>query len=609
MDEAKELSRLFADYRSEWIGDDFDDRFVEPSYYASFLEMRPTFLIGGRGTGKTIALRSLHFRNKGPDGAPRHFGIYVKAFKNRVLAFAGDHNEAETWILAFEHYMNLLCCIELADLCVDLLSDVTGLPRREKAIRLLCEHLSIPCRPRTFRQLYEELRIQLARLTKYVVAPQLVDQPPLSLGEQPVVDFARDVHEMIGAGDRPIFICIDEWENLSEGQQQAMNAWIKNSGAPISYKLGVRQHGMKTTLTGSADDPLGTPADYSEVDISAMSNTSFCRTVAERRLRLARDRGLRVPKTLSAFLPHVDPKEEAGILGAERVIAQEAKAQEIAGQSDVARWLRQASLDESYLAIHLVRDRELGGGLATIVQSALANQDDWKHRVENYRYASLFTITRGKKGVALRKLYAGSNTFLTLCGGNVRYLLELLDESVRLFIRESDNEDPDTEAVMEWSIQTQGAHIVAKRHLDQIQGLSNEGLRIARLVRSIGTVFGELMRNPGSKAPEQTGFILTGRSSDMKSAHDLLKEGCAILAFIAERATKLTHGTETQQDEYRLHPILTPHFSASHRRKRRIKIDAGQLLQAAENLEGAKVLHQSITGRPVEDPQLEMLSS
>ena len=165
-----------------------------------------------------------------------------------------------------------------------------------------------------------------------------------------------------------------------------------------------------------------------------------------------------------------------------------------------------------------------------------------------------------------------------MCGGNVRYLLELLDESVRLYIRDIREKDInllDEDLLLGWEIQTQGASIVAKRHLDQIQGLSNDGLRIARLVRSVGTVLGELIRNPGTSAPEQTGFVLTGRPADMAEAHDLLKEGCAILAFVAEKATKLTHGTETQQDEYRLHPILTPHFRASHRRKRRIKIDAG----------------------------------
>lgn len=607
--QAKVLNDLFADYRSEWIGHDFDERFVEPSYYSNFLEMRPTFLIGGRGTGKTIALRSLHFSNRGPDGRPRHFGIYVKAFKNRVLAFSGDHNAPEMWISAFEHYMNLLCCIELADLCVDLLPDAPSLPRKARAIRLLCEHLSISPQPDTFQQLYECLRLQLARLTKYVVAPRLVDRPAFSLGEQPVVDFARDVHAMVEIGDKPIYICIDEWENLSDAQQQTMNAWIKNSGAPISYKLGVRQHGMKTPLTGSAEDPLATPADYSKVDIATMSNTPFCKKVAERRLKLASSRGLNVPKLLSGFLPLVGPEEEAKILGAEEVVVREAGKQEAAGELDVSRWLQRVSVDEAYLAVHLTNDRKWAADLATIVRNAETNQTEWKGRVDNYRYASLFTITRGKKGETRRKLYAGSSTFLTLCGGNVRYLLELLDESVRLYVRERDDCAPDDDVVIGWDIQTRSASIVAKRHLDQIQGLSNDGLRIARLVVSVGTVLGELMRNPGSRAPEQTGFVLTGSPKDVANAQALLKEGCAILAFVGEPATKRTHGTETQQEEYRLHPILTPYFSASHRRKRRIRIDAGELLQAAEDFDGADALHQSITNRPIEDPQPDMLST
>ena len=211
-------SRMFADYRSEWVRSDFDERFVEPPYYQRFLDIGPTFLIGGRGTGKTIALRSLHFSNKDSAGRPRHLGIYVKAFKNRVAAFSGTHLENDVWVAAFEHYMNLLCCIELADMCAEVGSDEVT-PVRRSSVRLLCEHFSIKNVPDTYRDLYDELRVQLARLTKFVVAPRIVDQPLLSPGESPVVDFARDIHDAIGTKREPIYICIDEWENLSETQQ------------------------------------------------------------------------------------------------------------------------------------------------------------------------------------------------------------------------------------------------------------------------------------------------------------------------------------------------------------------------------------------------------
>ncbi len=607
-----ELDRMFSDYRSEWIVDDFDERFVEPPYYHRFLDMRPTFLIGGRGTGKTIALRSLHFSNKDRDGKPRHLGIYVKAFKNRILAFTGRHLPDDMWLSAFQHYMNLLCCIELADLCVNIIPSTTVSTAQQNSIGRVCEYLSIVDHSANYLDLYDSLRTQLARLTKYVIAPKMTEAPSFALSEEPVVEFARDVHRMLGSADRPIYICIDEWENLSEGQQQVLNAWIKNSGSPISYKLGVRERGIKTRLTGNAEDPLASPGDYSEVSISGDESMSFCREVAEKRLKIAKNRNINLPDKLSSFLPRLGPAEEAEALGARELVEREAEQQRRLGREDLAQWLREAPLDQAHLAIHLQR-RGLGD-LRQIIGTAREDGRQWQRRIENYRYASLFTITRGRRGVAMRKIYAGAETFLKLSGGNVRYLLELLDEVVRVYSRdqesrEHENNEHSSPIAIGYLTQTVGARNVAKRHVDQIQGLSHEGLRIARLVRSLGTVFYDLMRNPSNSAPEMTGFTVAGQQSDMEEANMLLQEGCAILALVAERATKLTSATETQQDEYRLHPILSPHFNISYRKKRRIRIDARELLLAAADFEGAKSLHSSVTGHPMTDTQLDLLST
>ena len=599
---------MFADYRSEWIGSDFEERFVEPPYYRRFLDIRPTLLVGGRGTGKTVTLRSLHFSNVDANGEPRHLGLYVKAFKNRVTAFAGSHLEEEVWIMAFEHYMNLLCCIELAALCIAVFKNKRLTVAQQDSVRLLCQHFSIEGVPKSYTALHEKLRLELASLTRYVVAPRIAARPPLSPGELPVVEFAQDVHNIIAEeGRRPIYICIDEWENLSERQQEAMNCWIKNSSAPISYKIAVRQNGIRSRQTGSGDDPLASPTDYSEEDISGDEN--FCMQVVEKRLSLAQRRGFLVPSTLAGFLPAVEPEEEARTLGAFPIVEEAAIEQERNGHVSIARWLRRAPLDEAYLALHL-QERGLGE-LRSIIAEAEAGGPHWEHKIDNYRHASLFTITRGMKGVSRRKLYTGPRTFLTLSGGNVRYLLELLDEVVRIYLRDLSERKAEERGPRKVEVggelQTRAARAVAKRHLDQIQGLSTQGLSLARLVRSIGAVFYELIRNPRKNAPEQTGFTLIGEKDAIERATLLLEEGCAILSFLSDSPSKLTHPTETQQNEYRLHPILAPHFNISHRRKRRRQMDAGLLLRAADGVEGAKELLSSMTGEAVSEQQMELL--
>lgn len=594
---------IFSDYRSEWIVNDFDDRFVEPPYYHRLLGPRPTFLIGGRGTGKTIALRSLHFSNKPPSG-PARYGIYIKAFKNRVLAFSGSHLPEEQWTRAFEHYMNLLCCQELAQLCRTVFDEGPLQGDEQKAVELLCVYLSIRP-PRSFSELHDLLRREIARLNRYIVAPSIETAPPLSIGEEAVVEFAKDIHSLLNI-ETPLYVCIDEWENLSEGQQAAMNVWIKNCAWPISYKVGVRQNGIKTRSTGGPGDPLSSPADYSDETISGDEYEPFCIRVAERRLSLAQSAGLLVSPSLASFLPQLSRTKEAELLGAASIIQNRVNELESNGCRQQATWLIERPPDEAYVAIHLSdRTQE---SLEEIISDAVKDPSKWRQKVGNYGYASLFTITKGRKGQTIRKIYAGQTTFRKLSGGNVRYLLELLDEVVRVHFRDS-TASSDSDSIQPTAMeQTIAATAVAKRHLNQIPGLTNEGLRLARLVRSLGTAFHALLREPVISAPEQTSFVLTGTAEDVNSAKELLDEGCAILALVVERTTKKTHVTETQEDEYRLHALLCPHFAISYRRKRRIMIEARLLLDAAENVNGARALVAQMTGSEISVDQQDLLA-
>ena len=52
-DTATILRQLFGDNRAEWASVHFKDLFVSPTYLKKLESVRPCFLVGGRGTGKT----------------------------------------------------------------------------------------------------------------------------------------------------------------------------------------------------------------------------------------------------------------------------------------------------------------------------------------------------------------------------------------------------------------------------------------------------------------------------------------------------------------------------------------------------------------------------
>jgi hypothetical protein len=190
----------------------------------------------------------------------------------------------------------------------------------------------------------------------------------------------------------------------------------------------------------------------------------------------------------------------------------------------------------------------------------------WKLRIENHGYASLFWISRGNKGQRIRKYYCGERVLLALAGGNIRYFLELINDSINFEIGNQLEQSID-KIVLSQQSQTLAARKVGKNRLNQLEGFADNGVLLKRLVLAIGKVFFEFARTPENRAPEINSFVLTGTNTDKETLVNLLNEGVGHLAF----------------DEYRLHRIFTGFFEISHRKKRRTTFDAADMLDVLKS--------------------------
>ena len=107
------LDDCFYSHRAEHLEESLAELFVRPPFLSRIETRQPCFVFGGRGSGKTTALRWLRF--DASDGDRPFLGIYLKITKNQALAFQSVNNE-ERVRASFTHYLNLLVCDELCEL-------------------------------------------------------------------------------------------------------------------------------------------------------------------------------------------------------------------------------------------------------------------------------------------------------------------------------------------------------------------------------------------------------------------------------------------------------------------------------------------------------------
>lgn len=599
------IADFFSDYRAEWPIQSFGSLFVRPPYFQKLEALRPCLLIGGRGTGKTTALKSLRFNASSSDGSSEgneskpYYGIYVRMNKNRVRAFVGNEVPIDKADRSFAHYFNVLVGQELCRLCVWLFDQShTSLP--QSSITRIATSFGVDRELSTVQELLETLETILVQLEMWVNNGGRNENPNFSMAEAALRHFVEAIEESEMLGGRQIFCCIDEYENLSESQQALINTYLKHSEPPLSYKIGIRKGGLKTRKTIDHHDQISTPDDYAEIDIRNESFDKFAIQVIDHRLARAREAGLGVG-SVSSFLPEMPFDEEALALGCDR-IAEEVIAELSNSSGEILRWASNVPSSKIYFLKYWSESGN--GSISALALDWMNRPDHWDTRFSNYSYASLFWLSRGRKGARIRKYYAGVDTFTQLASGNIRYFLELVDAAIQEQLKDATSQIKKSDFIISPRAQTLAARMVAKRRLDQLEGLSERGIELKRLVLAIGKVFFELARDPSGRAPEQNSFVLSGGGSEHDQVVQLLADGVSHLAFEADPRTKLTSSSEMRDEEYRLHPIFCPFFEYSHRRKRRITIDPADILKL--RTEPGKAI-ASMTGQKREQLSLKDL--
>jgi len=571
------LDELFGSYKAEWLRGKIFDFFAAPAYFGTFKDNRPCILQGGRGTGKTSVLRGLSYQgqyailNRDLEKFDQNefIGLYYRVNTNHVHAFQGRGIDDADWSLLFAHYFNLLFCWEISKyLQWHQEKDNHDEVLSSHACRLIATSLHINKEVDSFETLCKELECAMYEFQSDVNNIGDKDLPQLSMLGDPIKLFVEQALNLRQLKGKMFYLLIDEYENLLNSQQQAVNTLLKHVPETYTFKIGVREMGWRVKYTLNKEELLNDPADYSLINISKEFSSEdkknkfakFAKEVCDRRIsELFEGEDDARNYSIEEALPSLSIEDESVLL---KVTSSDYYSKFVAFEREQGREYDLHPLYKFFLAYWADIHKK---PIKVIVKDYEERTKKWDERYNNYKYGLLFKIRRGRGAGGIQKYYAGWNTYVKLANGNIRYLMELVYKAYYNFLQE----DGDITEPIPFDKQTDAARDVGWKNLAELEGTWNKGVQITKLVQALGSLFAKIAAYRGKLAPELVQFDIDG---DLKpQTEEIINASVMNLALIRMSTNKMS-GKEIKTYQYSLHPIFAPYFQFSYRRKRKLSL-------------------------------------
>ncbi|MEL7663230.1 MAG: hypothetical protein AAGU10_03760 [Methanosarcina mazei] len=599
---------------------------------------RPVFLVGGRGTGKTMVLKFLSLEMQLKDFIKNELASdksIEKLDKSKVKLFL-DHKEfigvylrfktteydsiKEDTAHLFKPYLSLKIAEQIFESLklfrfFDLLSNNDESKIVTFFINQIDESITLE---HNFDGVLEYIREDILRklevileLSSYYSLEEIKENNtvPIILSKKIIFDFADFLFsELDILRGKFLYVILDELEYLNDYQKGCIGELIKDCDeTSVIFKIGTR-YMPKVLPVGQGSEVLQESHDYLKINITDALNFAnnsdgykdLVKNILNKRLEKSKDFKSAGINNIELLFPNRSIEEEALELVGNKTKHWE-KFRTYLGNttnlstSEIEKIIGYLSYPENPLI------EKLNMLLYYRGSPPLDINEMYKRYLlkENKQYSDLYQknafnlLFQLYNDYRIDKKYDGIDTFISLSSGIIRNVILLCNEALNT--ASNYGYIPNKSEPVGVVYQDFGAKNYSKLQYESITQIpDNKGLKVQSFVNEIGTILRELHLDQNLVEPEPTHFetIYSELSEEAKDIFDAALN----YSFIQKKNSMATKNkNEAKKDDFLINRIFAPHFKISYRLRGRTYIDPNRISSLIlENNEKKKLIRKDI---------------
>lgn len=588
----------FSEYREEQMKSKVNifDYFVTPSFFDQFYDTKPLLIYGSRGSGKTTLFKALALSEAHDVESylkdNSYIGIYYRIDLNIMASFYGGELTPPQWEKLFSYYFVSALCYELVRQMVMLHDKITLIDEQaiaKKYGRLFSGKNSVA----TLNELKDLISNELYLIRDYInncanqTIPHIGDYVTIVQGLP--MDLLNATHEY-DFPDKTVFYLIDEFEGLTDWQQRAILSLVKYSDDKHTFKICMRPDGLKSSETVGGEF-ISETDDIKSIDLNdKILNEKdgfyqYALDVCIKRIELFyANNNFTLPEDFdfADLFETLSFDDEISLLLKDQ---RKEINEEIVDFFDKIAFNAQdlkARCQNNYLdflLLKLMYLKKKSNVTLESIWSSFRNRDDkYTNCLHNYKDALLYQVYLAHRR---SKVYSGFRDVVIVSGGTLRYLLEICNEIFETAVasKSFSYEEPKSRAIS-YRIQTEAIEEISNKRLKQISAIPEIGLNIRTFIYALGKIFLAYHREERISKIEPNHFSIKSNYGKIEENISIFLKECVmrgVLIKVKNNKTKNVDYIGADEYLYILHPIYTPSFHISWRRKQKIEFSVDEI--------------------------------